>query len=223
MDVDGPKGMDYAAVPIGRINVPSGQNKNEVHYGIHKVMPLVETRVPFELDIWELDNVTWGNEDIDLDNLQEAANKIAAFEEKAVYEGFSKANIQGLLAASDHEAMSMTDNLEQIVEQLSKAIVEFQKKGIQGPYNFVVGPEIYQKLNSHMKGYPLKKQLEKVIEGKIILAPGIDQSLLVSARGGDFRLTIVKIFPLDMKVTAIKKCSFILRNHLPSRYWIRQH
>ncbi len=190
IDVDGPKGLDFAAVPVGHLKIPSKQEKNEVQYGIHQLMPLIEARVPFELNIWELDNVARGNENIDLDNLQEAAYKIAEFEENAIYNGFKQANIEGLLNASEHSIMNLPDNIGHITGIISKGIVEFMKKGVQGPFNLIVGPEIYERLNSIMQGYPIRKQVEKIIEGEIILAHKINSALLVSARGGDFRLTV---------------------------------
>ncbi|RQV98124.1 MAG: bacteriocin, partial [Calditrichaeota bacterium] len=40
VDVDGPKGWEFSAVPLGRLEFPKGEkNKN---YGIRQVMPLVE-------------------------------------------------------------------------------------------------------------------------------------------------------------------------------------
>lgn len=49
--------------------------------------PLVETRIPFELDVVELNNVVRGAKDVDLGRLEAAAKKIALFEEKIVYHG----------------------------------------------------------------------------------------------------------------------------------------
>lgn len=190
VDIEGPKGLDHTAVSLGKLNVPAKQAKKDVQYGIYEVMPLIETRIPFELDIWELDNVARGNEDIDLDNLQVAARKIAEFEEKVVFHGFKQANIKGLLNSSDYSPMEITENMDSLVENLSKAIIKFQKNGVQGPFHLVVGPEIYQKINSYMKGYPLKKQVQNIIGGDIILAHGIESAILVSGRGGDFRLTL---------------------------------
>jgi uncharacterized linocin/CFP29 family protein len=46
-----------------------------VKYGIHQLLPLVETRMPFSLNIWELDNLDRGNKDVDLDNVHEAEKK----------------------------------------------------------------------------------------------------------------------------------------------------
>ena len=60
----GPKGFDFAYVPDGRLaNV---QDDNGVKSGIRSGKPLVEVRVPFELELCELDSVDWGAQDVDL-------------------------------------------------------------------------------------------------------------------------------------------------------------
>jgi len=64
IEVVGPKGWDYAAVPVGRLNIPGNQDKKGVIYGINKVQPLVEPRISFHLNIWELDNLARGAIDI---------------------------------------------------------------------------------------------------------------------------------------------------------------
>jgi len=50
--VDGPHGIDKAAVTAGELDIPARQAKTEVQYGVHKVMPLVESRITFSLNIW---------------------------------------------------------------------------------------------------------------------------------------------------------------------------
>ena len=85
IDVTGPMGTDFPGVPEGRLEYPKKQPKKDVSYGIHKVHHLVETRIPFDLDVIELDNVVRGAKDVDLGNLEDAARKIALFEEKVVY------------------------------------------------------------------------------------------------------------------------------------------
>ncbi|MFW5752345.1 MAG: family 1 encapsulin nanocompartment shell protein, partial [bacterium] len=85
VDVEGPHGLDFGAVARGRLHVPEGQEKNPVKFGIHQVHPLIECRIPFTLDIWELDNSVRGAEDIELEPLEKAAREIALFEEKAIY------------------------------------------------------------------------------------------------------------------------------------------
>lgn len=210
IDVVGPKGFDYAAVPVGRLNVPDKQGKDKVHYGIHKTLPLVEIRMPFELDIWELDNVARGNEDIDLDNLVEAAKKIARFEEDAIYKGFKPASIDGLMNASEHQEFQLTGNLDKLVDLLSQAIISFRDEAVEGPFDLVVGHEIYQYINSYNMDYPLSKHIENIIQGNIILSDNIENALLVAQRGGDFRLTLGQDFSIGYEAHDKKKVELYL-------------
>jgi uncharacterized linocin/CFP29 family protein len=196
VDVVGPKGFDFAAVPTGKLVVPKNQGKDKVHYGIHDVMQLVEIRMPFELDIWELDNLARGNKNIDLDNLVDAAKKIARFEENAIYNGFKPANIDGLLNVSEHKEMQLTGTDNQIVDLLSQAIILFREEAVQGPFDLVVGHDLYQYINSYNMDYPLRNHIEKILKGNIILSDNIDIALLVAKRGGDFRLTLGQDFSI---------------------------
>lgn len=196
IDVAGPMGFDFAAAPTGRLDIPKNQGKDGVHYGIHKVMPLVEARIPFELDIWELDNVARGNEDIDLDNLIEAAKKIARFEDEIIYKGFKPAHIDGLLNISGHKGIQLTGNHNNLVDLLSQAIIAFRNKAVEGSYNLVVSHELYKYINSFNMDYPLRKHIETIINGKIIFSDNIDNAILVANRGGDFRLTLGQDFSI---------------------------
>ncbi len=189
LDVEGPKGWDYAALSTGRIHVPANQ-KGGVKFGIHQVLPLVEARIPFELNIWELDNVARGAEDIDLDALEDAARDIAKFEEKAIYEGFKQGSITGLKNSSDYDAIPFPEATEGIIDTVSLAVSKMMTASIEGPYSLVVNTEKWQKINSFVRGYPLRKQLEHILGGSIILAPYVKESYLVSERGGDFRLVL---------------------------------
>ncbi len=187
--VDGPHGIDKAAVTAGELDIPARQAKTEVQYGVHKVMPLVESRIPFSLNIWELDNLSRGKEDIDLDNLQTAAQKMAAFEEKAIYDGFAKANINGLIKASEHPKMKI-GSMDNFMDVITKAMFTFKAEGIEGNFNLVASHDLYQKINAQVKGYPLKKHLKDVIGGEIILSDNIKGGLLVADDEDAFRLTL---------------------------------
>lgn len=189
VDVEGPKGWNFAALPTGRIKVPAGQ-KGALKYGIHQVLPLVEARIPFELDIWELDNVARGAEDIDLGPMEEAARKIAQFEENLVYEGFKPGNVGGLKTGSDHESVPFPEAAEDIMSSIALALSKLKAASIEGPYSLVLDTEKWQKVNAHVRGYPLRKQIESLLGGSIIMAPYMKGALLVSERGGDLRLVI---------------------------------
>jgi uncharacterized linocin/CFP29 family protein len=189
VDVEGPKGWGFAAVPTGRIQVPDNQ-KDAVKYGIHQLLPMIETRIPFELNIWELDNVARGAENINLDALEDAARKIAQFEEKVIYEGFKPGNVVGLKQGSDYDAIAFPDASEDILGAVSLAMSKLKTAAIEGPYSLVVSTDKWQKINSHLKGYPLRKQIEGLLGGSIIMAPNIGNAYMVSERGGDFKLVV---------------------------------
>ncbi len=189
LDMEGPKGWDYAALPTGRINVSAGQ-KSAVKYGIHQVLPLVEARIPFQLNIWELDNVARGAEDIDLEAMEEAAREIAKFEEKAIYEGFKPGSIKGLKNSSEHDVIPFPEAVEDILTAVSLGVSKMKSASVEGPYSLVLSTERWQKVNSFMRGYPLRRQLDNLLGGSIVMAPYVKESYLISERGGDFRLVI---------------------------------
>lgn len=191
VDVDGPKGWAYAAVPLGRLHMPDKQGaEGGIDYGTRMVQPLVEARVLFELDIWEIDNASRGAQDINLDSMEEAARKIALFEERAIYEGFESGQIRGLMKSSEHEAISFSGDVQGIVDVVSRGITKLAQAGINGPYRLVAGNQLWSEIASHSEGYPLRKHLGRLLEGEVILNPLLNDTLLVSIRGGDMLLTL---------------------------------
>jgi uncharacterized linocin/CFP29 family protein len=190
IDVDGPHGWDFTAVSNGRLKILKNTPKDAVRFGNYNVQPLVESRISFKLNIWELDNISRGAEDADLEPLEIAARKIAEFEEKAVFEGAKDAGITGLKGASEHEAIPFPEKPEGILNMVAKGIGEFTKASVQGPYTMILGTEKWEELMSYVKGYPLFSHIERMMGGKIIISPNISEGFLVSSRGGDFKLTI---------------------------------
>ncbi|MDM7917444.1 MAG: family 1 encapsulin nanocompartment shell protein [Candidatus Eisenbacteria bacterium] len=189
VDVSGPHGWDFAAIGLGRLDVDR-QSLDEVYFGVHQVQPLVEVRVPFSLGIWELDNVTRGAADVDLTAAIDAAKRIADFEDGAIFNGFEKAKIQGLLHASPHPAIAVRPDSGSLLEGVSKALLALLDAAVQGPYVLVLGPRLFQTLANTASGYPLRKQVEQLLEGKAIYRSVIEGGALVSKRGGDLELTI---------------------------------
>ena len=190
VDVEGPKGWDYGSVSTGHLDIPNNQ-KGEVKYGVHRIQPMVESRVPFELDVWELDNIVRGAQDADLAPLEEAARKMAEFEENAIFKGLKDASIDGLVGSSTQGKAKYPENPEEILDSVSKAIGDFRQHSIEGPYSLIIDTTKWEKIAGYLKGYPLKRHIENLIGGSIILAPLFDEmALLVSERGGDFKLTL---------------------------------
>lgn len=190
VDVDGPKGWEHSAMPLGRLSIPEQQHFEGVNMGVRRVLPLVEARVPFELGIWELDNIVRGARDIDVDNLEKAAHDIARFEERAIYYGLNQAQIKGFKDATEHEPLSISADPEDIVVKVTQGVTRMVETGVQGPYALAVSPRLWVALSGMIRGFPLNKYVESLLGGPIVLSPFIDDAFLVSQRGGDALMTI---------------------------------
>ncbi|MBD3307611.1 bacteriocin [candidate division KSB3 bacterium] len=190
VDVIGPKGWDYNAVGYGRLIFPDKQEKDEVHYGLYEVQPLLEARVPFTLDLWELDNATRGAQDVDLDPVIAAARKIALFEERAIYHGLPKAVIHGLVESSGHEPIRLTQQPEEFFKGISRGVTNLHLAGMGEACALVINPDLWNEAASAVQGYPLQRRVEELINGNVIWSPTLEGALLVATRGGDFELVI---------------------------------
>lgn len=191
VDVSGPRGMDEAAVNLGRLDIPDQQNGG-VRFGIRKVLPLVELRARFELDVWELDNIDRGAKDPNLDDLRRAAREIAKFEERAIYSGFAEGAIRGLIESSSFsEPIGVEPSPGSLPEAVSRAVMRLRYAGVEGPYALALGAAIYKWLDFGAEdGYPVRKRIAKQIEGPIALAPFLTGGVVVSRRGGDTQLVL---------------------------------
>lgn len=190
LDIDGPNGLDMGAVSTGHLIMPANAKKEGVNYGIREVMPLIEIRKPFDLDIMAMDDINRGALDADLEPLEEAAKEIALFEEKVIYEGFSKANIKGLEKSASDKATVLPDDPVEFLAVISEQKRKLMKEGVEGPYSLVLSEDKMKVLNSISKGYPVDKQLKKMISGKIIPQFANNKSYLLSERGGDYELVL---------------------------------
>ena len=187
VDISGPKGWDYAAIPIGRIG--DCDTKNGVNFGIRRNLPMIEPRVSFKLNKWELDNMARGAEDIDLSALEEAAKRIAEFEESVIYEGLGKAGVDGFFKAATN-MVQIGKNPTDWLTSFTKGVYLLRDLAIEGPYALILPPAMWQQIHSHSECYPLKNKLDDLLKGPTILSHFISSGLLVSVRGGDFRLTL---------------------------------
>lgn len=189
VDFEGPMGWEYAALPMGRLTLPAKQPVEGVEFGIRTVQPLTELRVPFELGIWEIDNIVRGAKDIDLAPMEEAARTLARFEDRAVFYGLEHAAIAGLKDSAE-ESMPLPDKTEGIIATVTRGLGKFMEKAVGGPYAMVVSPQIWQLLTGHVEGYPLNKYLASMLEGPIVVTPHVEDAFLVSMRGGDNEMVV---------------------------------
>ena len=190
VDLEGLLGFDVSAVNLGRLSPADQTTEQGVHYGIRSVLPLVELRVPFELDVWELDNLSRGADDPDVEALIQAALKLAHFEEQAIYSGFPPGNIKGLAESKAHAPLTLGDDAARYPDIITRAMLMLNDEGVNGPYALVLGPRPYRLLSGDASVYPLRQRVARLIDGPILHTTAGDGGFLLSARGGDFQLTV---------------------------------
>ncbi len=192
VDFNGPHGLTKAAVNLGVVHFSQADVKiKELKWGKREVLPLIEFRIPFSLDINDLENLERGLKNPDLDPLDKACFNAAFFEESAIYNGLSEAGIEGIIEMSPHKPIQLPSTSEGIQEALESGIITLQKNRIGGPYHLVVGTQTYQNIQKgDDKGYPLFKRLKGMLRGDIHWSSAVEGGVLLSARGGDYELTV---------------------------------
>ena len=190
VDFIGPKGWEYAAYPLGKLSVDPQQNAG-VKYGVHKVLPLVESRQTFSLDIWELDDITRGCKNPDLKALENAARAMAEFEEKAIYCGFEAAYIEGLAKAGAENAVDVKCGSDlDFLKSLAGALGKFRALSVQGPWTLVACPSLWDEIYTRGEYYPLADKIKKMTGGSIVRSTVEGASFLLSQRGGDLEFVV---------------------------------
>lgn len=188
-DVKGPFGWNYHGWPMGRLAMADSAFVDGAEHGVRVIQPLVEVRVPFSMECRDLDDITRGSTTTDLTSLQNAARKIALFEEKAVYTGLEEASIQGMEKASDNGPVTVPAGDDGMVESVAQAALILKDRSIEGPYCLICQKDLWKRIVTLSKGYPARKRIEAIAD-KIILSPLVDRSFLVSERGGDMELVL---------------------------------
>lgn len=194
VDVSDPLGWDYSALGLGRLDIADASPIDEVAFGLRRVQPLVETRVRCELDIWELDNLSRGAPDVDLAALESAARRAARFEDRAILLGLEQARIEGLAGSTSHAALEYEHEPAGFLSAVSSGMVSLRRAAIEGPFALVVDEETFLFLASAPTGYPFLKQVGSMLGGPVVESDLVEGGLLVSLRGGDFRLTLGQDF-----------------------------
>jgi len=71
------------------------------------------------------------------------------------------------------------------------AVETLRRGGVNGPYALAPGPTCYAGLaQAAENGYPIRERVEHFLDGPMALAPKVDGAVLLSHRGGDYRLSV---------------------------------
>jgi uncharacterized linocin/CFP29 family protein len=190
VDVQGPKGSDFPAVGTGHIRQIEAPGDG-IQAAEREVKALVEFRVPFELTRQAIDDVERGANDSDWSPLKDAARKIAFAEDRAVFEGYGPAQIQGIRQGASNPVLTLPTDVKSYPDTVAKAVSELRLAGVNGPYALVLGSEPYTAIGGGSDdGYPVLKHIHPLVDGEIVWAPAIKGGFVLTTRGGDFALHI---------------------------------
>lgn len=192
LQVIGPKGTKYSGIQDGRLEVFS-LAKDEVKAGKRIIEPLIETRIPFEISKWELDNINRGCKNPDLSILESAAKKIALFEEDIIYNGNAKAKIKGFISAAENKMKIGTDG-NSILKNIADAKYKLFENSTEGPFDLILSSEVYENINTINDGASLAKVVKNLIGGEIYKSKLVKGALLIPHKVEDFEFILGRDF-----------------------------
>jgi uncharacterized linocin/CFP29 family protein len=188
VDVEGPGGMALSAVGTGHLRSVAAPGEG-ITARQRQVKPLVELRVPFELDREQIDDVERGSEDSDWQPVKDAAKLLAFAEDRAIFDGYAAAGIGGIREGTSNPILTLPADVKAYPDAIAHALSQLKMEGVNGPYSVVLGADAYTKLSeSSDHGYPVMRHIKELVDGEIIWAPAIMGAFVLTTRGGDFAM-----------------------------------
>jgi uncharacterized linocin/CFP29 family protein len=197
VDFTGPLGWEASSVNLGRVKRLNEAPADGVQASLREVQPLVELRIPFELQREELEAAGRGAKDAAVDAVREAAGAAAIAEDRAVFRGFAAGGIHGIAEESAASKLTLSDDYQAYPGVVAEAVNKLHMAGVEGPYGIALGPRCYTGLTKTTQGgYPVMEHVRRLLDGPIVWAPAVDGAVVLSLRGGDFELTVGQDFSI---------------------------
>ena len=122
---------------------------------------------------------------------KDAAKKIAFAEDRAIFDGYREANIQGIREGTSNPIKALPADVRDYPDAVAQALSQLRLVGVNGPYSVVLGADEYTELaETRDHGYPVLEHVKRIVDGDIIWAPAIGGAFVLTMRGGDFELNI---------------------------------
>jgi uncharacterized linocin/CFP29 family protein len=198
VDFRGPLGWGASDVELGRADpIASPRGSKDVQARLRRIQPLVELRIPFEMSRAELDAIDRGARDPDLDTVTAAAREIAIAEDRAIFHGYDAAQIGGICQVRAKTAVPLGSSHADYPGAVATALTKLRDDGVEGPFAVVLNEQLYKDLASRTDGgYPILSHVQRLVDGEIVWAPGLEGGLVISQRGGDFEMTVGQDFSI---------------------------
>jgi uncharacterized linocin/CFP29 family protein len=210
VDVQGPGGVSLSAVGTGHLKTIAGPGKG-IFARQREVKALVELRVPFELNRQQIDDVERGANDADWQPAKDAAQKIAYAEDRAIFEGYAAAGIDGIRQGTSNPIMRLPADVRHYPDAIAQALNQLRLVGVDGPYSVLLSADAYTALaETSDNGYPVLEHVKKLVKDEIIWTPAIAGAFVLTTRGGDFDLHIGQ----DLSIGYLSHTDTVVRLYL---------
>jgi uncharacterized linocin/CFP29 family protein len=190
VDVPSPGGITLPGVGTGHLKPISAPGEG-ILARQREVKPMIELRVPFELSRESIDDVEQGADDSDWQPAKDAAKKLAFAEDRAIFNGYPEASIQGIRESTSNPIETLPADVRAYPDVVAHALSQLRLAGVNGPYSVLLGADEYTALaETRDHGYPVLEHVKRIVGDNLIWAPAIDGAFVVTTRGGDFELHI---------------------------------
>ena len=217
VDVPAAGGVELPAVGTGHlleIDPPAAGTVARVR----EVKTLVELRVPFELQRQDIDDVERGSDDSDWQPTKDAAKTLAFAEDRAIFDGYPAAKIQGIREGTSNPIMKLPTDVRDYPDAVAQALSQLRLVGVNGPYSVLLGAKAYTELaETRDHGYPVLEHVKRIVDGNIIWAPAIEGAFVLTTRGGDFELNIGQ----DVSIGYLSHTDTVVRLYLQETFTFR--
>jgi len=217
VDVPSPGGLALPGVATGHLR-PISAPAEDILARQREVKPLVELRVPFELSRQTIDDVERGSQDADWQPAKDAAKKLAFAEDRAIFNGYREADIQGMRECTSNPIPTLPADVRDYPDAVAQALSQLRLVGVNGPYSVLLGAEEYTALaETRDHGYPVLEHVRRIVDDKLVWAPAIEGAFVLTTRGGDFELNIGQ----DFSIGYLSHSDSIVRLYLQESFVFR--
>lgn len=217
VDVPSPRGVALPGVATGHLRSIAAPGEG-ILANQREVKSLVELRVPFELSRQAIDDVERGSEDSDWQPAKDAAKTLAFAEDRAIFNGYKEADIQGVREGTSNPIDTLPADVRDYPDAVARALSQLRLVGVNGPYSVVLGANEYTALaETRDHGYPVLEHVQRIVDGKLIWAPAIEGAVVLTTRGGDFELNIGQ----DVSIGYLSHTDSVVKLYLQETFTFR--
>jgi uncharacterized linocin/CFP29 family protein len=217
VDVPPAAGVAFPGVATGHL-VSTSTPAEGINANILEVKSPVQLRVPFELTRQAIDDVERGAKDSNWQPAKDAAKTLAFAEDRAIFDGYQAANIQGIRESTSNPIKALPEDFRDYPDAIAEALNQLRFAGVSGPYSALMGAAEYTglaEIRDH--GYPVLEHVRRLIDGNIVLAQAIRGAFVLTTRGGDFELNIGQ----DVSIGYLSHTDSIVRLYLQESFTFR--